>query len=139
MARKGAVPEENPEAPSALHQTGADALPEGVSQPRLQAAAQGDGVGGAQVLASENSAAEDAGRRHGRAELHRHQEPRFTPPAFLPAGGCRQRWGGTFVRSILKPIRLFPQGSGNVVLQRDPDGTPVQWFVAEDAEIVSQV
>lgn len=35
--------------------------------------------------------------------------------------------------------RLCLQGSGNVVLQRAADGTPVQWFVAEDAEIVSQV
>jgi len=34
---------------------------------------------------------------------------------------------------------MFPQGSGNVVLQRAADGTPVQWFIAEDAEIVSQV
>lgn len=34
---------------------------------------------------------------------------------------------------------LFSQGSGNVVLQRAADGTPVQWFIAEDAEIVSQV
>ncbi|KAM4737444.1 innate immunity activator protein isoform 2-T2 [Anableps anableps] len=33
----------------------------------------------------------------------------------------------------------FEQGSGNLVLQRAADGTPVQWFVAEDAEIVSQV
>ncbi|KAF6724672.1 uncharacterized protein FQA47_009673 [Oryzias melastigma] len=33
----------------------------------------------------------------------------------------------------------FNQGSGNLILQRAPDGTPVQWFVAEDAEIVSQV
>lgn len=33
----------------------------------------------------------------------------------------------------------FKQGSGNVVLQRAADGTPVQWFIAEDAEIVSQV
>ncbi|XP_061759491.1 innate immunity activator protein isoform X1 [Nerophis ophidion] len=33
----------------------------------------------------------------------------------------------------------FHQGSGNLVLQRAADGTPVQWFVAEDAEIVSQV
>lgn len=31
------------------------------------------------------------------------------------------------------------QGSGNVILQRAADGTPLQWFVAEDAEIVSQV
>lgn len=34
---------------------------------------------------------------------------------------------------------FFMQGSGNVILQRAADGTPVQWFVAEDAEIVSQV
>ncbi|XP_051908814.1 innate immunity activator protein isoform X1 [Hippocampus zosterae] len=33
----------------------------------------------------------------------------------------------------------FNQGSGNLVLQRAADGTPVQWFVAEDHEIVSQV
>lgn len=33
----------------------------------------------------------------------------------------------------------FTPGSGNLVLQRASDGTPVQWFVAEDAEIVSQV
>ncbi|KAM8863834.1 innate immunity activator protein isoform 1-T2 [Spinachia spinachia] len=33
----------------------------------------------------------------------------------------------------------FTQGSGDVILQRAADGTPVQWFIAEDAEIVSQV
>ncbi|KAM9752837.1 innate immunity activator protein [Menidia menidia] len=33
----------------------------------------------------------------------------------------------------------FNQGSGNVILQRAADGTPLQWFVAEDEEIVSQV
>ncbi|XP_060913622.1 innate immunity activator protein isoform X2 [Labrus mixtus] len=33
----------------------------------------------------------------------------------------------------------FKQGSGNMILQRAADGTPVQWFIAEDAEIVSQV
>ncbi|XP_077368353.1 innate immunity activator protein isoform X2 [Festucalex cinctus] len=31
------------------------------------------------------------------------------------------------------------QASGHLVLQRAADGTPVQWFVAEDHEIVSQV
>ncbi|XP_076028167.1 innate immunity activator protein [Genypterus blacodes] len=36
-------------------------------------------------------------------------------------------------------LTAFHQGSGNVVLQRAVDGTPLQWFVAEDAEIVSQV
>ncbi|XP_022597591.1 innate immunity activator protein [Seriola dumerili] len=36
-------------------------------------------------------------------------------------------------------LHPFKQGSGNVILQRAADGTPVQWFVAEDAEIVSQV
>ncbi|XP_034392628.1 innate immunity activator protein [Cyclopterus lumpus] len=36
-------------------------------------------------------------------------------------------------------LPLFEQGSGNVILQRAADGTPVQWFIAEDAEIVSQV
>lgn len=33
----------------------------------------------------------------------------------------------------------FTPGSGNLVLQRAADGTPLQWFVAEDSEIVSQV
>ncbi|XP_056455303.1 innate immunity activator protein [Gadus chalcogrammus] len=33
----------------------------------------------------------------------------------------------------------YKQGSGSVVLQRAADGTPVQWFVEEDAELVSQV
>lgn len=33
----------------------------------------------------------------------------------------------------------FWQGSGNVVLQRAADGTPLQWFVAHDSEIISQV
>ncbi|KAK0132457.1 Innate immunity activator protein [Merluccius polli] len=33
----------------------------------------------------------------------------------------------------------YKQGSGSVILQRAADGTPVQWFVEEDAEIVSQV
>lgn len=34
---------------------------------------------------------------------------------------------------------VFAQGSGNVVLQRAADGTPLQWFVAQDSEIISQV
>ncbi|XP_022059227.1 innate immunity activator protein [Acanthochromis polyacanthus] len=46
-------------------------------------------------------------------------------------------------QSLLSPtsphMPPFKQGSGNVILQRAADGTPVQWFVAEDAEIVSQV
>ncbi|XP_034551444.1 innate immunity activator protein isoform X2 [Notolabrus celidotus] len=45
--------------------------------------------------------------------------------------------------NVLSPtsphLPQFKQGSGNVVLQRAADGTPVQWFIAEDAEIVSQV
>ncbi|XP_041656010.1 innate immunity activator protein [Cheilinus undulatus] len=44
------------------------------------------------------------------------------------------------VKSPTSPHLLpFKQASGNVVLQRAADGTPVQWFIAEDAEIVSQV
>ncbi|XP_035502064.2 innate immunity activator protein [Scophthalmus maximus] len=44
------------------------------------------------------------------------------------------------VKSPTSPhLYPFKQGSGNVILQRAADGTPVQWFVAEDAEIVSQV
>ncbi|XP_023194989.1 innate immunity activator protein-like isoform X1 [Xiphophorus maculatus] len=46
-------------------------------------------------------------------------------------------------QSVMSPtsphLPPFEQGSGNLVLQRASDGTPVQWFVAEDAEIVSQV
>ncbi|XP_021176178.2 innate immunity activator protein isoform X2 [Fundulus heteroclitus] len=46
-------------------------------------------------------------------------------------------------QSVMSPtsphLPPFEQGSGNLVLQRAADGTPVQWFVAEDAEIVSQV
>ncbi|XP_026188746.1 innate immunity activator protein [Mastacembelus armatus] len=46
-------------------------------------------------------------------------------------------------QSVMSPtsphLPPFKQGSGNVILQRAADGTPVQWFVAEDAEIVSQV
>ncbi|KAM9785514.1 innate immunity activator protein [Neosynchiropus ocellatus] len=33
----------------------------------------------------------------------------------------------------------FKQSSGTVVLQRSADGTPLQWFVADDGEIISQV
>ncbi|CAL1606063.1 unnamed protein product [Knipowitschia caucasica] len=33
----------------------------------------------------------------------------------------------------------FTPGSGNLVLQRANDGTPLQWFVAQDSEIISQV
>ena len=32
-----------------------------------------------------------------------------------------------------------PQAPLKVILQRAPDGTPLQWFEEEDAEIVSQV
>nr|XP_019944521.1 PREDICTED: uncharacterized protein C1orf106 homolog isoform X1 [Paralichthys olivaceus] len=41
--------------------------------------------------------------------------------------------------STLPHLHPFKQGPGNVILQRAVDGTPLQWFVAEDAEIVSQV
>ncbi|XP_072306197.1 innate immunity activator protein [Eucyclogobius newberryi] len=33
----------------------------------------------------------------------------------------------------------FTPCSGNLVLQRAADGTPLQWFVAQDSEIISQV
>lgn len=33
----------------------------------------------------------------------------------------------------------YKQGPGSVILQRAADGSPVQWYVEEDAEIVSQV
>ncbi|XP_005914917.1 innate immunity activator protein isoform X1 [Haplochromis burtoni] len=53
----------------------------------------------------------------------------------LPSCGEQQS-----VTSPISPhLPPFAQGSGNVVLQRAVDGTPLQWFVAEDAEIVSQV
>ncbi|XP_068608064.1 innate immunity activator protein [Brachionichthys hirsutus] len=44
------------------------------------------------------------------------------------------------IKSPASPhLPSFKQGSGNVVLQRAADGTPLQWFMAEEAEIVSQV
>lgn len=59
-------------------------------------------------------------------------------PSFQQVGADREGMKqGLLNRFIISPP--FSQGSGNLVLQRDPDGTPVQWFVAEDAEIVSQV
>ncbi|XP_059189512.1 innate immunity activator protein [Centropristis striata] len=46
-------------------------------------------------------------------------------------------------QSVMSPtsphLPPFNQASGNLVLQRAADGTPVQWFIAKDAEIVSQV
>ncbi|KAM6925077.1 innate immunity activator protein isoform 1-T2 [Xenentodon cancila] len=54
--------------------------------------------------------------------------------------GCREKQGSLSITSPASPhLPPFNRGSGNVVLQRAADGTPVQWFVAEDAEIVSQV
>lgn len=58
-------------------------------------------------------------------------------PSFQQVGVDGDRAERLINRSLIS--RCFQQGSGNVVLQRDLDGTPVQWFVAEDAEIVSQV
>lgn len=53
---------------------------------------------------------------------------------------CEDQQSPRSVQSLPPPyLPLFEQGSGNVVLQRAADGTPVQWFIAEDAEIVSQV
>lgn len=62
-------------------------------------------------------------------------------PSFQQVGADSDRMKRLYARLINRSIisTPFSQGSGNVVLQRDPDGTPVQWFVAEDAEIVSQV
>ncbi|KAF7654280.1 hypothetical protein LDENG_00071580 [Lucifuga dentata] len=54
--------------------------------------------------------------------------------------GCMEQQSSLNVKSPTSPhLPAFHQGSGNVVLQRASDGTPVQWYVAEDAEIVSQV
>ncbi|XP_061590966.1 innate immunity activator protein [Cololabis saira] len=54
--------------------------------------------------------------------------------------GCREKQGSLSIMSPTSPhLPTFNQGSGNVVLQRASDGTPLQWFVAEEAEIVSQV
>ncbi|TMS16612.1 Innate immunity activator protein [Larimichthys crocea] len=53
---------------------------------------------------------------------------------------CVDQQSAMSVKSPTSPhLPPFNQGSGNVVLQRAADGTPVQWFIAEDAEIVSQV
>ncbi|XP_076597707.1 innate immunity activator protein [Chaetodon auriga] len=54
--------------------------------------------------------------------------------------GCVDQQSPLSVKSPTAPhLPPFKQGSGNVILQRAADGTPVQWFIAEDAEIVSQV
>ncbi|XP_053705007.1 innate immunity activator protein isoform X2 [Synchiropus splendidus] len=50
------------------------------------------------------------------------------------AGGRPQHTAATSA-----PRQLLAQTSGTVVLQRSADGTPLQWFVADDGEIVSQV
>ncbi|XP_040909146.1 innate immunity activator protein [Toxotes jaculatrix] len=53
---------------------------------------------------------------------------------------CIDQQSSLSVKSPTSPhMPPFNQGSGNLILQRAADGTPVQWFVAEDAEIVSQV
>ncbi|XP_041859822.1 innate immunity activator protein [Melanotaenia boesemani] len=53
---------------------------------------------------------------------------------------CGEQQSSLGVTSPTSPhLPIFTQGSGHVILQRAADGTPVQWFVAEDAEIVSQV
>ncbi|KAM4562108.1 innate immunity activator protein [Odontesthes bonariensis] len=53
---------------------------------------------------------------------------------------CREQQSSPSVTSPTSPhLPRFKQGLGNVILQRAADGTPVQWFVAEDDEIVSQV
>ncbi|XP_040009339.1 innate immunity activator protein [Xiphias gladius] len=54
--------------------------------------------------------------------------------------GCMDQQSSLSVKSPTSPhLHPFKQATGNVILQRASDGTPVQWFVAEDAEIVSQV
>ncbi|XP_069545001.1 innate immunity activator protein [Brachyistius frenatus] len=64
---------------------------------------------------------------------HRNQLQKLRP-------GCGEQQSSLSVTSPASPyLPPFKQGSGNVILQRAADGTPVQWFVAEDAEIVSQV
>lgn len=80
MAGGSIVPEQNPQAPSTLHQAGANALTEGVPEPRHQADAQGDCVGGAEVLAPEESAAEVTAKLRGSPEP---PEPHFTSSASI--------------------------------------------------------
>ncbi|XP_077431221.1 innate immunity activator protein isoform X3 [Vanacampus margaritifer] len=54
--------------------------------------------------------------------------------------GCEELQSPLGVKSAaLLHMPPFPQASGHLVLQRAADGTPVQWFVAQDHEIVSQV
>ncbi|XP_049436731.1 innate immunity activator protein [Epinephelus fuscoguttatus] len=53
---------------------------------------------------------------------------------------CVDQQSPLSVKSPTSPhLPPFKQGSGNVILQRAADGTPMQWFIAEDSEIVSQV
>ncbi|XP_046896832.1 innate immunity activator protein isoform X2 [Hypomesus transpacificus] len=55
--------------------------------------------------------------------------------------GLLERQGSFRMTSPISPhLPPFKQEiPGKLILQRAPDGTPVQWFVEEDAEIVSQV
>lgn len=54
--------------------------------------------------------------------------------------GFLERQGSFRVTSPTSPhLPPYKPAPGKVILQRAPDGTPVQWFVEEDAEIVSQV
>lgn len=83
VAGGSVVPEESPEAPSALHQAGSNALAEGVPEPRHQADAQGDRLRGVEVLASEESAAEVTAKLCGSAERDECQESYFTSSASI--------------------------------------------------------
>lgn len=80
MAGGSIVAEGNLKTSSTLHQAGANALTEGVSEPRHQADAPRDRIRGAEVLASEEPAAEVTAELCGSAE---HSEPHLTSSASI--------------------------------------------------------
>lgn len=84
VAGGSAVPKENPEAASAVHPAGADALAEGVPEPRHPADAQRDRVRRAEVLAPEEPAAEATARLRGPAGC---DEPHLALSASIQTGG----------------------------------------------------
>ncbi|XP_029580495.1 innate immunity activator protein [Salmo trutta] len=70
-----------------------------------------------------------------------HQRNQFQNQSQKSRPGSLERQGSFRVKSPTSP-HLLPYMQGphqKVILQRAADGTPVQWFVEEDSEIVSQV
>ncbi|KAJ8017108.1 hypothetical protein DPEC_G00014340 [Dallia pectoralis] len=70
-----------------------------------------------------------------------HQRNHFqSQNQFQTSGPCSLERQGSFrIKSPTSPPPYMQGSHRTVILQRAEDGTPMQWFVAEDSEIVSQV